>query len=324
MDSSAELRAKRAGFLARFDISVPKFSKQERSVLEVSYHHQQQKDSFRLDRIEDVRHHTLDPVPDNIVADETEDDGLFYIASKIHHKVMHRRHLTSEELILEAKKGNLTRCPVLPTVEPEKNFQVQNAGSDQVSTASAQDSAGSGVTTHASVRSSTKSSMPSKQRRNIRRAVMHAEKMKLSSIDDDISLKDDGAESEVTHLPCIEQSVQRNENVFSLNDLASLIQDMPDVTREQLLHSISETIVNFMAPVRSRSMEPLEESEPYGGVFGVCARASQPYSSTGGTREDLRVVPMLETQVEVFRDCHHVSQPYCVIGDTQEDCYVKV
>ena len=214
MDSSAELRAKRAGFLARFDISVPKFSKQERSVLEVSYHHQQQKDSFRLDRIEDVRHHILDPVPDNTVADETKDDGLFLIASKIYHKVKHRRHLTSEELILEARKGNLTRCPVLPTVETEKNFQVQNAGSDQVSTASAQDSAGSGVTTHASVRSSTKSSMPSKQRRNIRRAVMHAEKMKLSFIDDDISLKDDGAEPEVTHLPCIEQSVQRNENVF--------------------------------------------------------------------------------------------------------------
>ena len=63
MDSSAELRAKRAGFLARFDISVPKFSKQERSVLEVSYHHQQQKDSFRLDRIDHVRHHIADPVP---------------------------------------------------------------------------------------------------------------------------------------------------------------------------------------------------------------------------------------------------------------------
>jgi hypothetical protein len=71
-------------------------------------------------------------------------------------------------------------------------------------------------------------------------------------------------------------------------------------------------------------MEPLEEPEPHGGVFGVCARVSQPYSSTGGTREDLRVVPILETQVEVFRDCHHVSQPCCVIGDTHEDCYVKV
>ena len=71
-------------------------------------------------------------------------------------------------------------------------------------------------------------------------------------------------------------------------------------------------------------MEPLEEPEPHGGVSGVSARVPQPYSSTGGTREDLRVVPMLETQVEVFRDCHHVSQPYCVIGDTQEDCHVKV
>ena len=125
MDSSAELRAKRAGFLARFDISVPKFSKQERSVLEVSYHHQQQKDSFRLDRIERVRHHILDPVPDNTVADETKDDGVFLIASKIYDKVKHRRHLTSEELIVEAKKGNLTHCPVLPTVETEKDFQVQ-------------------------------------------------------------------------------------------------------------------------------------------------------------------------------------------------------
>ena len=116
MDSSAELRAKRAGFLARFDILVPKFSKQERSVLEVSYHHQQQKDSFRLDRIERVRHHILDPVPDNTVADETKDDGLFFILSKFYDKVKHRRHLTSEEFIVEAKKGNLTRCPVLPTV----------------------------------------------------------------------------------------------------------------------------------------------------------------------------------------------------------------
>jgi hypothetical protein len=324
MDSSAELRAKRAGFLARFNISVPKFSKQERSVLEVSYHHQQQKDSFRLDRIKDVRHHIVDPVPGNTVADETKDDGFFLIASKTYHKVMHRRHLTSEELIVEAKKGNLTRCPVLPILETEKHIRVQNAGSDQVSTASAQDSVASGVTTHASVRSSTKSAMPCKQRRNIARAAMHAEKRKLSSLDDDISLKGNSTEAEVKRRPCMEQSVQRNENLLSLNDLASLMEDMPDFTREQLLHSISETIVNFMAPVRSRSMEPLEEPEPHGGVFGVCARVSQPYSSTGGTREDLRVVPDLETQVEVFGDCHHVSQPYCVIGDTQEECHGKV
>ena len=124
MDSSAELRAKRAGFLARFDILVPKFSKQERSVLEVSYHHQQHKDSFRLDRIDDVRHHILDPVPDNTGADETKDDGFFLIASKIYDKVKHRRLLTTEELSMEAKQGKLTRCPVLPMVEIEKTFKV--------------------------------------------------------------------------------------------------------------------------------------------------------------------------------------------------------
>jgi len=110
---------------------------------------------------------------------------------------------------------------------------------------------------------------------------------------------------------------------FSLNDLASLIQEMPDVTREQLLHSISEAIVNFMAPVRSRSMEPLEDPEPHGGVSAVGARVPQPDSSIGGTREDFRVVPELETQVEVFGGCHRVSQPYCVIGGTHEDCHVK-
>ena len=126
MDSSAELRAKRAGFLARFDISVPKYSKQERSVLEVSYHHQQHKDSFRLDRIDEVRHHIADPVPGNTVADETDDDGLFGIAMKIYPKVQHRRHLTSEELIAEAKKGNITRPrrPVLPILETENMFDL--------------------------------------------------------------------------------------------------------------------------------------------------------------------------------------------------------
>ena len=98
--------------------------------MEVSYHHQQQKDSFRLDRIDEVRHHIADPVPGNTVADETDDDGLFGIATKIYHKVQHRRHLTSEELIVEAKKGNLTRCPVLPILKTEKHIRVQNAGSD--------------------------------------------------------------------------------------------------------------------------------------------------------------------------------------------------
>ena len=111
---------------------------------------------------------------------------------------------------------------------------------------------------------------------------------------------------------------------FLLNDLASLIEEMPDVTREQLLHSISETIVHFMEPVRSRTMEPLEEPEPHSGLSGVGDRVPQPYCSTGGMREDLRVVPALETQVEVFGDDHQVSQPYCVIGDTQQGCHVKV
>ena len=89
--------------MARFDILAPKFSKQERGVLEVSYH-QQQKDSFRLDRIDDVRHHILDPVPDNTVTDESKDDRFSLIASKIYDKVKHRRLLTAEELIMEAKR----------------------------------------------------------------------------------------------------------------------------------------------------------------------------------------------------------------------------
>ena len=141
---------------------------------------------------------------------------------------------------------------------------------------------------------------------------MNAAKMKLSSIDAGTSFKDEGTELEVTDLL---QSDPRNDILFSFNDLASFIQDMPNV---------SETIVTLIAPVRSRCVEPLEEREPHGGFFCVWARVSQPYSSSGGTGEDLRVVPILETQVEVFRDCHHVSQPCCVSGDTHEDCYVKV
>jgi hypothetical protein len=114
----------------------------------------------------------------------------------------------------------------------------------------------------------------------------------------------------------MEQSVQRNENLLSLNDLASLMEDMPDFTREQVLHSISETIVNFMEPIRSRTMEPFEEPEPHSGLSGVGARVPQPYCSSGGMREDFRV--------GVFGDDHQVSQPSCVIGDTQRDCHVKV
>ena len=192
MDSSAELRA---------------------NVLEVSYHHQQQKDSFRLDRIDEVRHHIADPVPGNTFADVTDDDGFFGIATKIYPKVQHRRHLTSGELIAEAKKGNIIRPrrPVLPILETEKHVRFDNAGSEEVSTASAQDSVASGVTTHASVRSSTKSSMPCKQRRNLARALKHAEKRKLSSIDDDISLKGDSMETEVSQSPCMQHSVQRRK-----------------------------------------------------------------------------------------------------------------
>ena len=66
------------------------------------------------------------------------------------------------------------------------------------------------------------------------------------------------------------------------------MQEMPDVTREQLLQSISQTIVNFMAPFPSRSSEPLEELEPRDQVCSAGARVPQPYSVIGGTREDFR------------------------------------
>ena len=48
METSAELRAKRAGFLARFDIGELKISKEERDAPELLYHYQT-KESFRLD-----------------------------------------------------------------------------------------------------------------------------------------------------------------------------------------------------------------------------------------------------------------------------------
>ena len=104
METSAELRAKRAGFLARFDIGL-KISQDERNEPELRYHHYQTKESFRLDRIEKVRHWVSEPFEENSCKSSREDYRLFLISSKIYPKVAHRAQFSSEELMEEAKKG---------------------------------------------------------------------------------------------------------------------------------------------------------------------------------------------------------------------------
>ena len=85
METSAELRAKRAGFLARFDIGL-KISKGERNEPQLRYHHNQTKESFRLDRIEKVLHKVSEefetPFGEKNVESISEDDRFFLISSK--------------------------------------------------------------------------------------------------------------------------------------------------------------------------------------------------------------------------------------------------
>ena len=316
MESSAELRAKRASFLARFDIGEFKISKQELNVPELRYHHNQKKDNFRLDRIEQVRHLVQEPV-EQICEDSHADDRLFLIASKIYPKVAHRAQLSSQELLEAAKKGNLTRPAPIPTGASSSCVGVGTSAtmdfnhSEQVSTASANMSIVSVRSTHSTVRSSTKSSMPCKKRRNLERAKLHAEKNTLSKIRDDIPENEDDQFVDTERKVSPRRAVcpftrdplhLEKQEIFALQDIGDMIQDMPTQTREEMLESIRKTIVHFMAPIPARVHEPLEEPEPHDQVIGTGERVPQPYSTIGGAREDLRptvfVLSILTTQIE--------------------------
>ena len=67
-----------------------------------------------------------------------------------------------------------------------------------------------------------------------------------------------------------------------------MIQEMPADTREEMLESIRQTIVHFMAPIPAKASEPLEEPEPHDQEVVTVVRYPQPYSTIGGTREDFR------------------------------------
>ena len=192
MQSWSDLNTKLENFLANCEIKDLKISKKERSVPELRSHHRQEKERFRLDRINLVRRHCVDPVPDNDCVDCREDDRCFKIASTIFPKVAHRALLTSFELVEEAKKGNLTPVAAIRfdgygtafTFGEKQMTEV--AHSDSISTASANATIFSGRLTLCTVRSSTKSFMPCKKRRNIDRAIMHqAQKSLLQMVDDD-------------------------------------------------------------------------------------------------------------------------------------------
>jgi len=129
--------------LANCEIKDLKISKKERSVPELRSHHRQEKERFRLDRINLVRRHCVDPVPDNDCVDSREDGRCFKIASKIVPHVAHRALLTSFELVQEAKKGNLTKVAAVrfdgygSAFSFDKHQMTEVADSDSVSTASA-------------------------------------------------------------------------------------------------------------------------------------------------------------------------------------------
>ena len=99
-----------------------------------------------------------------------------------------------------------------------------------------------------------------------------------------------------------------NENAFSLNDLAGLMQEISCNTRE-FLHSISHIIVDLMA-----SCTPITWTvRPRACV----ARVPQRVSLTGGTREDFRMLQErdqrlgIESMPTVFMPIHSTACSCC-------------
>jgi hypothetical protein len=224
-----------------------------------------------LDRINLVRRHCVDPVPDNDCVDSREDDRCFKIASTIFPNVAHRALLTSFELVQEAKKGNLTKVAAVrfdgygSAFSFEEKQMTEVTHSDSVSTASANATIFSGRLTLCTVRSSTKSFMPCKKRRNIDRAIMHhAQKSLMQMVDDDdeehMSTGDRKKVSFQLVSPggaeAVENEQDQSSNIFDLKDVAHLIQDLPDHRRVEILDSIRNMIVHIMAPVAPHTLEP--------------------------------------------------------------------
>ena len=70
MDSSIDLLAFLDVFVSKSQIGYLKINQHERNIPELLFFHNQIKDSFRLDRVERVRHHVQDLV------DETVPNGI--------------------------------------------------------------------------------------------------------------------------------------------------------------------------------------------------------------------------------------------------------
>ena len=239
METSIDLLGCLDVFVAKFEIGYFKIKQQERNIPELLFFHNQLKDSFRLDRVERVRHHVQDLVDESVSGGTVGEAFGLVRYPKNFCCISQRALLSSAQLIEESKKGNLTPPAAIapdsvwPDWRKARWGNTEDFSSDQVSTASANDS----------TRESIASNSPSQVDR---------EKM-LFQILDDILVKKD------VLLPGQQESQLCNKDFISLKDVSEIIREIPDHSRRCILESICDSIIHVMPPCGAKDSKSHEE-----------------------------------------------------------------